>query len=208
MNAHPPPPTGAADEGQALAHDAPQWVYLDTEFTDLGPDPWLLSVGMVVRFAPAREFYAEVNEPQRLQAAGAFARSFVIPQFGRCPGADCSYAELGARASGFLANLVSLQASRARLNVAFESECDWTLLWRAVAAASPAASQSLHEFLHPMNIYNMPGFSAGEHAASAYFERQKPARIGRHHALCDARALKIYHEAAQRAATRARLQPA
>jgi hypothetical protein len=53
----------------------------------------------------------------------------------------------------------------------------------------------------PVNIYNMTGFAAGEIASNIYFAAQRSAPIHRHHALCDARALRIAYTAAHLART-------
>jgi hypothetical protein len=52
--------------------------------------------------------------------------------------------------------------------------------------------------LRPVNVYDITGFGAGEIAAQAYFKSQAGATLSRHHALCDARALRLAHQAALR----------
>jgi len=154
-------------------------VYLDTEFSDLAAEPKLLSLAMVRASRNDKEFYAEVTDSQRLRAASDFALEAVLSQFGRVAGAACSYAELGARLWVYLYDLTTTLGPGERIEVAFESDRDW-----------------LRGRLTPVNVYNIDGFAAGERAARAYFVTQRGAPLSRHHALCDARALRIAYAAA------------
>jgi hypothetical protein len=98
--------------------------FLDTEFTGLGRTPVLLSVGIVLGAGDEREFYAEVTDADRLNAAAAFTADTVLPQFGRISGAGCTYAALAGRLSVFLLNLASTQAPGSPVKVAFNSDID------------------------------------------------------------------------------------
>jgi hypothetical protein len=170
--------------------------FLDTEFTDLVDNPQLLSVGIVVGTDARCEFYAEVTDVARIQAASSFAREAVLPQFGRIAGAACSYAELGHRLSSFLTNLCGPLKAGEAIEVAFESDRDWQFVERAVKEAGAARWAYIVSVLSPVNVYNIPGFAEGDLAASAYFKAQQRALFCRHHALCDARALRIAFDAA------------
>ena len=171
-------------------------VYLDTEFSDLAAEPKLLSLAMVRASRNDKEFYAEVTDSQRLRAASDFAHVAVLSQFGRVAGAACSYAELGARLWVYLYDLTTTLGPGERIEVAFESDRDWLLATRAVQDADLAGWISLRGRLTPVNVYNIDGFAAGERAARAYFVTQRGAPLSRHHALCDARALRIAYAAA------------
>ena len=171
-------------------------VFCDTEFTRLGRGALLLSVGMVADTTGPDEFYGEVTDTARLAAAGSFARAAVTPQFGKVPGAGCSYHQLGVRIAEFLQAVLQHGPFGTTARIAFESDCDWTLIVRAVSRSCPHAWRILAPRLAPANVYNMPGFAAGERAAQAYFHSQATAVISRHHALCDARALRIACRAA------------
>jgi hypothetical protein len=73
----------------------PLLAFFDTEFTDLALWPCRLSVGPVTDHGPDREFYAELTDPERIDAAHRFGRGAVLPQFGRVADAVCTHAELG-----------------------------------------------------------------------------------------------------------------
>jgi hypothetical protein len=49
-----------------------------------------------------------------------------------------------------------------------------------------------------LNVYEFTGFGPAKLAADAYFKAQALAPISRHHALCDARALRLAYDAAIR----------
>lgn len=181
-------------------------VFLDTEFTSLIGEPLLLSVGMVAGTPSDREFYAEVTDEARLEAASAFASNVVLPQFGKVRGAACTHLALGARAADFLDGMASLGNPGRLVSVAFESDHDWALLEDAVRRVDAERWLALAMRLQPVNVYNAPGFAAGERAANAYFDAQRVAPFSRHHALCDARALRIACEAAA-AATLVQARP-
>ena len=170
--------------------------FLDTEFTDLVIRPRLLSVGIVAETGNDRDFYAEVTDADRLQATSWFGRGAVLPQFGKIAGAACSYAELGARLSGFLDALAADLAADESVELAFGYALDWDLVDRAVAESGARHWASTRCRIRPVNVYPSAGFGAGKTAAEAYFARQAQAPFARHHALCDARALRLACKAA------------
>lgn len=182
--------------------------FLDTEFTGLVDDPQLLSVGVVVSKEYAREFYAEVTDRTRILAASNFVRSAVLPQFGKIPGAACSYLELGHRLSAFLAILSRSLKAGEIIEIAFESDRDWEFLRNVIKDASVAQWESIVDVLRPVNMYNIAGFAAGDLAAKAYFEAQALAPFSRHHALCDVRALRIAFDVANASSAAASRQEA
>jgi hypothetical protein len=170
--------------------------FLDTEFTDLVIRPRLLSVGVDAERGKRREFYAEVTDPDRVQATGWFGQSAVLPQFGRIAGAACSYAELGLRLSSFLGDLVEGLLVDEFIELAFGHHLDWELVDLAIKDCGTPSWESIRRHIHPVNVYEITGFDAGKVAAEAYFKAQANAPIFRHHALCDARALRVAYEAA------------
>ena len=177
--------------------------FLDTEFTGLLADPKLLSVGIVLGAgndnAKGDEFYAEVTDRERLHAASWFVLDAVLPQFGKVPGAACPYAELGVRLYNFFADLARSLTPGEDIEVAFEFDLDWALVERAIEAADTARWPAVAGLMHPVNVYDIAGFGAGKRAATAYFAAQRLAPLSRHHALCDARALRASYGAAQAA---------
>jgi len=54
-------------------------VFFDTEFTELGIDPKLISIGLISEDGE-RTFYAELSDTYRLVDVGDFARQEVLPQ--------------------------------------------------------------------------------------------------------------------------------
>ena len=173
-----------------------QVVFLDTKLTDLIGEPLLLSIGAVAGGSGDREFHVEVNDEARIASASAFASNVVLPQFGKIPGAACTYFELGARAARFPDGLASPLETGQVIAVAYESDCDWVPLERALRETREKRLLDLKPRSHPVNVHNVPGFAAGERAAKTYFDAQRLALSSRHHALCDARTLRIAYEAA------------
>lgn len=53
-------------------------VFFDTEFTELGIDPKLISIGLISEDGE-RTFYAELSDTYRLADVGDFARAEVLP---------------------------------------------------------------------------------------------------------------------------------
>lgn len=166
-----------------------QVVYLDPKLTDLMCEPLLLSIGLVAGGSGDREFYVEVNDEARIASASAFASNVVLPQFG-------PNFELGATAARFLDGLASPLETRLVIAVAYESDWDWVPLERALRETDEKCWLDLQPRSHPVSVYDVPGFAAGERAAKTYFDAQRLTLSSRHHALCDARALRIAYEAA------------
>jgi len=54
-------------------------IFFDTEFTELGIDPKLISIGLISEDGE-RTFYAELSDTYRLADVGDFARQEVLPQ--------------------------------------------------------------------------------------------------------------------------------
>lgn len=171
-------------------------VFLDTEFTDLDVAPRLLSVGIVADGAGHDDFYAEVTDPDRLHDASPFALQAVLPQFGKIDDAACHYLDVGTRLWAFFDRQVHALAPSDSLVVVFGYDLEWSLTRLAIKDVSRTCWKRLEGRLRPRNVHRMPGFQAGEAASDRYFETQKRAPLTRHHALCDARALRLYYEAA------------
>jgi hypothetical protein len=182
-------------------------VFLDTEFTDLAIQPRLLSVGIVADAGNNREFYAEVTDRDRIHAACWFALDAVLPQFGRIAHAECPYAELGTRICTFLGGLTAALDDGEFLEVTFGYHLDWELVELAIRESGARHWDSTRRRLRPVNVFDVTGFGAGKLAAETYFQSQALAPISRHHALCDARALRLSYEAAARATIAANHAP-
>jgi hypothetical protein len=174
--------------------------FLDTEFTALVFRPRLLSVGIVTGSDDGPEFYAEVTDPDRIQAAGWYAVGAVLPQFGKVDHAACSFAELGLRLSSFFLELVARLGADESVEVAYGHDLDWELVELAISDACAGHWEATRRRLRPVNLHAVTGFGPGRLAADAYFKGQALAPFARHHALCDARALRVAHEASVRVA--------
>ena len=57
-------------------------IFFDTEFTELGIDPRLISIGLISEDGQ-REFYAELSDTYTIEDCGDFARLAVIPKLRR-----------------------------------------------------------------------------------------------------------------------------
>ena len=170
-------------------------IFLDTEFTDLVIEPRLLSIGMVAAAEVDIEFYAEVTDRDRIHAACWFAMDVVLPQFGKIARAGCSYASLGARLRVFVERTAATLAPDEPVEIAFTYDLDWDLAQRAMQDAGGTPQDRVWRRLNPRNVYDVTESVPARAAADAYFSRQVDAPIERHHALCDARALRIAFEA-------------
>ncbi len=175
--------------------------FLDTEFTDLVTRPHLLSVGIVTAHGEGngQAFYAEVTDSAHLSAASWYASAVVLPQFGKVAHAACSHTELGTRLSVFLAGLVAGLHSGEFLQLAHGYHLDWELVDLAVQASGSRTWAATRRRIHPVNVHHLTGSGPGKAAAEAYFKTQALAPYSRHHALCDARALRLAYEAATQA---------
>ena len=170
-------------------------IFLDTEFTDLVIEPRLLSIGMVAAAKVDIEFYAEVTDRDRIHAACWFAMDVVLPQFGKIARAGCSYASLGARLRVFVERTVATLAPDELVEIAFTYDLDWELAQRAMLDAGGMPEDRAWRRLDPRNVYGVTESIPARAAAETYFSKQVGAPIARHHALCDARALRIAVEA-------------
>jgi hypothetical protein len=170
--------------------------FLDTEFTDLVIQPRLLSVGLVAGCGSDRVFYAEVTDRERIHATSWFALNAVLPQFGKVADAACTYAELGARLAAFLGDLVGTLEVGACVTIAYGYHLDWELVERAITDSGAEQWESTKSRLRPLNVYHITGTGPGKRAAENYLKSQAAASFSRHHALCDARALRAAYAAA------------
>jgi hypothetical protein len=170
--------------------------FLDTEFTDLVNRPRLLSVGLVTDGESNREFYAEVTDRDRIHGASWFVMSAVLPQFGKAANAACPYAAIGSRLAAFFGGLIATLKTGELIELAFCYHLDWELIERAVLESGVKDWESTRSWIRPVNVYDTTGVGAGKRAAEAYYKSQNLAPFSRHHALCDARALRLAYEAA------------
>ena len=76
-------------------------IFFDTEFTDLGVDPRLISIGLVAEDGE-RSFYAELTDTYQPADCSEFARMAVLPQL-EGGVVRMSLAELGERLEAWIA---------------------------------------------------------------------------------------------------------
>lgn len=170
--------------------------FLDTEFTDLVIFPRLLSVGIVTDGDLNQDFYAEVTNRDRIEATNWFGLENVLPQFGKIANAACSYADLGTRLAVFFGELmVNLDADEV-IEIAYGYQLDWELVDQAINDSELNFWKLTRHRVRPVNVYTLTGFGQGKLATETYFNNQSSAPFSRHHALCDARALRLAYKAA------------
>lgn len=105
----------------------------------------------------------------------------------------------GGRLSTFLGGSTAEQEVGEFIDLAFSYHLDWKLVDLAIKDSGALGWEALRQRIRPVNVFELTGFDAGKTAAEAYFKSQALAPFSRHHALCDARALRVAYEAAQRA---------
>ena len=150
-------------------------IFLDTEFTDLGPESELLSIGLISEDG-LHEFYAERNDFNPSDCSG-FVLAAVVPLFGQRPDAVCTLDTLNHRLRRFVESLP------VTMSVACDYFLDWDFFLHAVTLGGEL---DLPHTVYPRRLNltdwtSAPGF---QEAAEEYFRQGNP----RHHALHDARA--------------------
>ena len=152
-------------------------IFFDTEFTELGIDPRLVSIGLIAEDG-VRTFYAELSDTYQPKDCSAFTQEAVLPYLeggNALMTLDNLTLRLGSWIAGF----------EQPVNLATDSlSWDWPWIqeifylpdtWPANLDGKPA---SLYEMI------DSPFF---EHAVEHAFESRQP-RLRRHHALDDAKA--------------------
>ncbi|MGR2682416.1 hypothetical protein [Chromobacterium haemolyticum] len=159
-------------------------VFVDTEFTDFIQID-LISIGLVAE--DGREFYAERNDYRR-EDYNNFVVSGVLPLLQRTPSAPCSAEQLTCRLREWF------EALGEPVTLVFDYFADWELLADALLGD---VHQSLptnigEKWLLPQEIVGAPIF---QRALMATYSSDWPP----HHALLDARALRVGYLAWQAA---------
>lgn len=150
-------------------------IFLDTEFTDLGPESELLSIGLITEDGH-HEFYSERNDYD-LSSCSEFVRAAVLPLLGKDPKSACSKDDLTHRIRAFLKQLP------APVSVACDYYLDWDYF---IDTTTNGGELDLPEMVNPQRFrFNEWVFAPlFTEAAEDYFRAGNP----RHHALHDARA--------------------
>lgn len=148
-------------------------VFFDTEFTELGIDPRLISIGLIAE--DGREFYAELSDTYTIEDCGDFARMAVIPKLAGAE-ARMSLAELGDHLYTWLT------AFREPITLATDSlSWDW-----------PWIQEIFYDRAWPENVAKSPAILGQTlDFARAVESAVTTHRLRRHHALDDAKANRL-----------------
>lgn len=149
-------------------------VFFDTEFTELGIDPRLISIGLISEDGQ-RDFYAELSDTYTIDDCGDFARLAVIPKL---TGAEVrmSLAELGDHLYAWLTAFgepITLATDSLAWDWPWIQEIFYDRAWPENVAPTPEIVGQTPEFAR-----------AVEAAVMGY-------RLRRHHALDDAKANRL-----------------
>ena len=149
-------------------------IFFDTEFSDLGVDPRLISIGLVSEDGE-RTFYAELSDTYKPNDCGEFARLAVLPKL---EGGDAlmSLHELGERLVNWL------QAFGEPVTLATDSLA-WDWPW-------------IHEIFGelgtwPDNLDRRPQILRQETEFNLAVEQVFSGGLRRHHSLDDAKANRL-----------------
>lgn len=174
-------------------------ILLDTEFTGFTSNPALLSIGLIT-FEGGLECYAELSlDKARILKATEFVRDEVLPQFGLLP--DCiakTEWAMGKKVGTWLQQLIAVGGEP--LQLAYDFDEDSRLTVKMLRAAE--MWDTLQPRLRFVDIG--PLTAAGEfvNAQEDYFESLPKPGPRRHHALADARAMRVAFAALREAALR------
>lgn len=145
-------------------------IFFDTEFSELGIDPRLISIGLVSE--DGREFYAELSDTYLPKDCGAFALEAVLPHL---EGGESllTMSELTERLAAWL------EGFDQPVKLATDSE-SWDWPW-------------IHEIFEawPKNLDGRPLILKQEAAINLAVERAFASGLRRHHALDDAKANRL-----------------
>ena len=152
-------------------------IFFDTEFTDLGVDPRLISIGLVAEDGE-RSFYAELTDTYQSADCGEFARMAVLPQL-EGGAVRMSLAELGEQLEAWIA------AFGVPVQLATDSLAwDWPWVQEIFDELGRWPSNLERQ---PLVLQREPAFNLAVEAAFAKpKEGASATRLRRHHALDDA----------------------
>lgn len=163
-------------------------ILFDTEFTSF-TEPQLLSIGLVAE--DGSECYVELNLEcdagrQRLRQSSKFVRDEVINQFRLIENSGVeSELAMGHQVADWLAALQ--QSTGGPLQLAYDFAEDGNLLARKLKSTGRSGDLQI-KFV---DIGGLCGIGQFVMAAEDYFESLPKAGPRRHHALADARAMRL-----------------
>ena len=154
--------------------------FLDTEFTGLGIDPKLISIGLISEDG-TREFYAELSDSYQQSECAAFVHEAVTPHL---QGGDClmTQDELTLRLGNWI------ESCEQPVKLATDS-LSWDWPWIQELFYLPGTwPENLDG--KPASLYEMVDPSCFDRAVEQGFRDHLP-RLRRHHALDDAKANRL-----------------
>jgi hypothetical protein len=160
-------------------------IFFDTEFSDLGIDPRLVSIGLVSE--DDREFYAELSDTYHPKDCGVFTQEVVLPQL---QGGDARMTmdSLTLR----LGNWIESFDQPVRLAT---DSLSWDWPWIQELFYIPGTwPENLDG--KPASLYEMIDSPFFERAVEQAFQNHVPC-LRRHHALDDAKANRLAYLAWQ-----------
>lgn len=148
-------------------------IYFDTEFTELGIDPKLISIGLISEDG-ARQFYAELRDTYQPKDCGAFVQEAVLPHL---QGGDAlmMFDDLAQRLGGWI------RSFQQPVQMATDS-LSWDWPWIQEIFHDPAT--------WPENLDGKPVVLSLDAEVELVFRDHVP-RLRRHHALDDAKANRL-----------------
>ena len=164
-------------------------IYLDTEFTDLLA-PVLLSLGMVSGTGDEHYMELDLESPSSIETlahVSDFVRhSEVLEQWGRIPGCNATYEQMGQRTAHWLRARVTLVGQPCY--IAFDYETDYELFEYLLRDAGQW--DAIRELIRPVNVSELTSRLDGALGAEFAYEALLRRGLERHHALADAHALR------------------
>lgn len=160
-------------------------IFFDTEFTDLGLDHKLISIGLISENG-THEFYAELSDTYQPADCAAFVHEAVIPHL---HGGDACMTmdELTLRLGNWI------ESFEQPVQLATDSfSWDWPLI-QELFYLPGTWPENLHG--KPASLYDLVGAQNLEQSVELAFRDHLP-RLRRHHALDDAKANRLAYLAA------------
>jgi len=167
--------------------DDSMYIFFDTEFTELGIDPRLISIGLVSEDGN-REFYAELSDTYKPADCAAFVHEAIIPHLQSGDSLmtmDELCLLLGAWIEGFQHPVKLVTDS-----------LSWDWPWIQEVFYLPNTWPKNLDG-KPASLYEMGDSQLLDRAVELAFQSQVP-RLRRHHALDDAKANRLAWKAAQK----------
>lgn len=166
-------------------------VFYDTEFTDLTIDSELLSIGLVADNVDA-ELYIEISDANRADASN-FVRTEVLPLFGQFNPAVLTHGNAAKKVVAWLDGLREGNRNRQVVMVS-DSPWDWQHLSELLGQLAGQASWSQTLNVIGRTVQQMISAPSQIGSINEKIEAYHREHSLQHHALVDARALKMAYK--------------